>query len=320
MDAVVAYVSAVLAGWSADCVTAVEPLPRGENHAVWKLSCADVGSVVVRVATSERARERAVAEREASAMGKAQGLAAPLLHDFRVENEWFDGPVMCLDFIHGEQRPPQSLQDFERLGATVAQVHDLPTDDLDGWPTDGSTIDGYLRGRLQKMDQRMPWARDPLPASIQDRVHRARIVVDQVAREAREGPGNDEPLALMQGDVAGGNIIWTPDPVLIDWEYTRIGDPADEIAYVFAQHDSTDDQRAAFWRGYGSASGRSLDHVQIRTHRWEPITTLASTLFWLELWTRRAEADAAGVTDPAAPREQAHYEKHVVQRLDRLER
>ena len=60
----------------------------------------------------------------------------------------------------------------------------------------------------------------------------------------------DEMLALLHGDIASGNILWSPDPGLIDWEYTRLGDPADEIAYLFDQNGLTPPRRQAFWRGY----------------------------------------------------------------------
>jgi thiamine kinase-like enzyme len=42
-------------------------------------------------------------------------------------------------------------------------------------------------------------------------------------------------LALLHGDVGAGNIIWRPLPTLIDWEDWRIGDPAEEIAYIFTE-------------------------------------------------------------------------------------
>ena len=52
-----------------------------------------------------------------------------------------------------------------------------------------------------------------------------------------------ETLALLHGDIGPGNVLWGPDPVLIDWEYTRLGDPADEIAYLFDQNALTEPQR-----------------------------------------------------------------------------
>lgn len=60
-----------------------------------------------------------------------------------------------------------------------------------------------------------------------------------------------ETLSLLHGDIAPGNALWGREPALIDWEYTRLGDPADEIAYLFDQHALAEPQRQAFWDEYG---------------------------------------------------------------------
>jgi thiamine kinase-like enzyme len=131
-----------------------------------------------------------------------------------------------------------------------------------------------------------------------------------------------EPLALLHGDIGPGNVLWGPDPALIDWEYTRLGDPADEIAYLFDQNGLTEPQRQAFWDGYQ----RSLStHVWLasvidRVGWWEPVTLLGSALWWVERWVRRTEGDTVGAIDPAAPREPGYYLDQVVRRLVRLEK
>lgn len=56
---------------------------------------------------------------------------------------------------------------------------------------------------------------------------------------------SDEGLVLLHGDVAPGNVLWNPRPCLIDWEYARLGDPADEMAYTFDQNALTPSQRQA---------------------------------------------------------------------------
>lgn len=125
---------------------------------------------------------------------------------------------------------------------------------------------------------------------------------------------------LLHGDPAGENILWAPDPVLIDWEYARLGDPADEIAYLFDQNGLTAQQREAFWRGYrdGSRVPR-LSDVADRASWWEPATLLGSTLWWVERWVRRSDAEAAGVVDPAVSRDRDYYFDRLIRRLDRLD-
>src|SRR5579862_7544507 len=72
----------------------------------------------------------------------------------------------------------------------------------------------------------------------------------------------DEPPALLHGDVGPDNMLWADTPVLIDWEYARLGDPADDIASVFAQNGLNGAQRRAFWVGYEVVSrGRCADFL-----------------------------------------------------------
>jgi thiamine kinase-like enzyme len=122
--------------------------------------------------------------------------------------------------------------------------------------------------------------------------------------------------------VAGGNILWTPGPVLIDWEYARLGDAADEVAYIFNQNDMAEEQPGAFWRGYarGCPSARHVEHVMSRVQWWEPVTVLGSAFFWVALWCQRADADASGHADDAVPKEQELYREHTTRRLERFER
>ncbi len=99
-----------------------------------------------------------------------------------------------------------------------------------------------------------------------------------------------------------------------------MGDPADEIAYLFDQNGLTAPRREAFWRGYrqGERNEVHLAHVVHRVDWWERLTLFGSTLWWVERWVRRTEADATGAADPNAPRGQAYYFDHVTRRLDRL--
>jgi thiamine kinase-like enzyme len=131
----------------------------------------------------------------------------------------------------------------------------------------------------------------------------------------------DETLVLLHGDIAPGNILWGPDPLLIDWEYTRPGDPADDVAYLFDQSDLGAVQREAFWRGYReSLTGQLwLAHVTDRVSWWEPVTLLGSALWWVERWIRRTQA-AMGKVDPEVPREPGYYFDHIIRRLDRLDK
>lgn len=47
-------------------------------------------------------------------------------------------------------------------------------------------------------------------------------------------PVADGPLAFLHGDLVAANVLWPPGggPVLIDWEFHRMGDPAEDLAYL----------------------------------------------------------------------------------------
>jgi len=119
-----------------------------------------------------------------------------------------------------------------------------------------------------------------------------------------------------------GTSCGAPGPVLIDWEYARLGDPADEIAYLFDQNGLSPGQRESFWRGYGDvvSDQASLGHITDRVEWWEPVTLLGSALWWVERWVLRSAADAVGTVASDAPRGLGYYADHVIGRVDRLER
>jgi hypothetical protein len=118
------------------------------------------------------------------------------------------------------------------------------------------------------------------------------------------------------GRVDGGG-----DHRRLDWEYTRLGDPADEIAYAFDQNALAPSQRRTFWGGYrqGLDSPSRLARIIERADWWEPVTLLGSALWWVERWVRRTERDTEGNAHPTVPRGQECYFDHAMSRIDRLE-
>lgn len=311
LAAVRAYVSATL-GARGDAVTAVTPFEDGNRHWVYRVSIRDLADVVVRVCYSGDEVDLDQAEREATILERVGGVAGPELYDFARTSEWFDAPVMCMQFVPGHQRELRtvSLPQIRELGALVAWVHARP---LDG-SGEASSLSAYAEQRLRKILSTLVWARDPLPRGLQDRLrHAADLLVGSLESD---GFGSGETLALLHGDIGPGNVLWHAGPCLIDWEYTRLGDPADELAYMFDQNELTPSHRRAFWDGYGQGvDGRALGHIMARAEWWEPVTLLGSTLWWVERWVRRTEQPG----DPGVPREPAYYFDHVRRRVDRLE-
>jgi Ser/Thr protein kinase RdoA (MazF antagonist) len=323
------YASAVM-GCPAERIIAVHRFADGNRHAVHRVSYLDSADVtqdvVVRVAFGGEAPDRAQAEREAAALKAVAGVAGPVLYDFRQTTRWFETPAMCMQCLPGRQRRLSSTtpREIARLAAVLAWVHDRPTGDLVESLGGTGDVAAYAHGRLRSITATLSWARDPLPAAFQAQLRHAadRLAASLEGARAADWFRTGEPLRLLHGDVADANVLWGREPALIDWEYTRLGDAADEIAYLFDQNGLTQPQRDAFLERYrqtaGSAAG--LDHLLDRIRWWEPVTLLGSALWWVERWVRRSELDAVGAIDLGVARPGDYYFDHITRRLTRLQK
>jgi hypothetical protein len=172
------YVSAAV-GCSPDRITAASRFEDDNRHDVYKVSClnaaGDTEDLVVRVSYGGGPADCAQAEREATVLKKAGGIAAPLLYDFRCTSPWFETPSMCMQFVAGQQRELMSATpaEIERLGSVVAWVHGRTVDDLVDAPSRPGNLVSYAEGRLQSIISTLVWARDPFPAAIQARLRSA---------------------------------------------------------------------------------------------------------------------------------------------------
>lgn len=328
LAAVRAYASDAM-GRPAEAVTAVAPFEDGNRHAVHRVSFRDasdgIRDVVVRVSFDGDASELAHAEREAAVLENVGGVAAPELYDFRRTSDWFDTPAMCMQFLPGRRQDLQTvgLTQIGQLASLVAWIHERPVDGLGESMGTTTTIASYAGDRLRAILSTLAWARDPLPETLQDRLRSAAASLAGAFEASRDSGdfNSGETLSLLHGDIGPGNLFWNPGPCLIDWEYTRLGDPADEMAYTFDQNALTPSQRRAFWDGYqqGMDSRSRLAHIIERVNWWEPVTLLGSALWWVERWVRRTELDTERKADPGVPREPGYYFGHVISRIDRLD-
>jgi thiamine kinase-like enzyme len=86
--------------------------------------------------------------------------------------------------------------------------------------------------------------------------------------------------------VWGGNIVWDgARPVLVDWEYSHLGDPAEELAYAAALDDLDEGRVAALVAGYGAPD------LTGRVRAWRPLSA-AEAAVWYDQVGDRERADA----------------------------
>ncbi len=318
------YVVSLDADGSLGRVVEIARFPRGENHAVYRVRCVDrfdvARDVVVRISNANSEADRARAGREAAVLAHLRGAASPRLIDHRTSDVFAGHAVMCLEHVDGsfeslDTASPDRLAD---LGAAVRRTHSVPVEGLGPVLQAAPDLTTYVEDRGRSMLARMPLVRDPLPAAVQRRFGDVAAWAEQAVDRLRRAGGAGPPR-LLHGDVSAGNVLWTPQPVLIDWEYARIGDPADEIGYVFGQNALRPEQREGFWRGYGAGLGPvSLARVVERAAMWEPLTLFGSALYWIDLWSRRVRAQSSGSVDASAPKAPGYYLDHATRYLDRV--
>jgi Ser/Thr protein kinase RdoA (MazF antagonist) len=102
--------------------------------------------------------------------------------------------------------------------------------------------------------------------------------------------GWDEPgFALIHGDLSAGNILWQDDGgvALIDWEFSRDGDPAEDLAYLIAEQDLSPATVSDLADAYASASGDPW--TLARMPAWLPLVALDAALWWADYFLRHGQ-------------------------------
>lgn len=187
-------------------------------------------------------------------------------------SEWIPGRPRRLDRLD----PPRAVA----LGRVLAAVHArraTASGGLPGWRTRATGLPGYARGRGRDAAARAGTAaeRDLVARAT----GRALAAAQQASREAR-------PFALLHGDLVGSNVVWPAgggEPVLVDWEFWRMGDRAEDLAYLVALNHLPARVADGVYRGYG-ADGP----LRARARMWMPLV-LADAGLWL-----RAHGDPGG--------------------------
>jgi len=195
--------------------------------------------------------------------------------------------VIDYAWVAGQPRPLGHLaaEAAHALGRLLAHVHARRTTasgGLPGWPSRARDLRAYARGRM----------RDALARTA---TRAERDLVNHVARRLLMTCPADGAFSFLHGDLVAGNILWPgPSPVLVDWEFWRMGDPAEDLAYAVAMNDMAAAAAVAVHAGYGSPAG-----LIARARAWEPMV-LADAALWIRAhgeagWARRllARAEAA---------------------------
>ncbi len=185
-------------------------------------------------------------------------------------SEWIDGAPRCLAQLGSD--------DAIALGVLLRQVHDRASSASGGipqWPSRARSLSAYARGRARDCRAR---ARGDAELDL---ITRAASLVTGATGGASSG------FAFLHGDLVEDNIIWGPaGPVLVDWEFWRMGDPAEDIAYLEELNDVPPDVSAGIRSGYRAGSG-----VRQRADAWRALV-LVDAAMWHRDHGDRASARA----------------------------
>lgn len=123
--------------------------------------------------------------------------------------------------------------------------------------------------------------------------------------------------SLVHGDLGAGNVLWplSGAPVVIDWEDSRFGDAAEDVAYAVTENRLDATQRRALLSSYTTVRAVPAAFIE-RVAAWEAVTALGSGLWWVVRAARRTAIDA-GMSDDdgSTPRPAQDYLRQGLERL-----
>lgn len=233
-------------------------------------------------------RNRARLGVEEQALRQLEGVSGvPLLRGV------FDGRLLVHDFVPGAPGPLAGASDGQLgdLAGVLAAIHSHATSTFTVWPAimprTGTRADCF-RARLQSLDHFESYHAG-LPPVLHQRIHE---LIDGLERLSHfEASWRGRTFAQLHGDLSAGNILWAGDAVwLLDWEYARQGDPAEELAYLLTEQELPRERWDVLRDAYIAAGG--LPGVWERLPAYLPLVTLDSALWWAD-YLRARDVDPA---------------------------
>lgn len=145
--------------------------------------------------------------------------------------------------------PDVGAAGLRRLGATLGELHGMRgarSGGLPGWPRPAASLGEYRAARAVDAER-------ALAGTGHEGLARRAIALTP--------PPAGRGFRMLHGDLVAANVVWGPGgPALVDWEFWRMGDPAEDLAYLAELNALGDDALAAVLEGYGDpAMGGRLD-------------------------------------------------------------
>lgn len=284
--------AAASVGVSKEHVRTAKPLLGGENHRQFRVSFDNHADVVVRINNLATEADRSRALIEARFLQNTRDIG-PRLFGFDDNKTWFDEPTLCLEYIEGDTRTyaHYSSEHAQALGELAATVHDAPTD---SFANKYLTVGEYAEDMFDT--DRFTYAH-AIPHIAELIEHSGDELTTQVQKHSAplfSPPYSEVPLRVIHGDPSPENVIWNGmSPRLIDWEYARLGDAAEEVAIMLIVDDELPSElHHAFFTGYAKVHEPD-DAFLARVEMWKIYKLYASGLWWLDRWKSTENATLA---------------------------
>jgi len=213
--------------------------------------------LVIKVASPDRVAREARALRRAIGLGLAPDPVGS------------GGRILVSARAPGASRATNGLpvRQLRALGAAVRRVHDVRHGASGGW--------SHWAGRARSLAAyRRLYAAEAEVAARQ--AGRSELAAAVLRALPALPPGEARPFRWLHGDLWAGNMLWHRGaPLLVDWEDARMGDPAEELAYL-AEMDALSDR----------AVGRVLEGYDVpgmpdRVAAWRSVVALSAGLWFL---------------------------------------
>lgn len=157
--------------------------------------------------------------------------------------------------------------DLNAVGAVLRRAHDAAlqsTGRLPGWKSPARSLAAYRKRR----------AEDTLNLAGPSRRAAAMRVID--ALPVLPLSDQKRPFRLLHGDLVAENIVWTPrGPRFVDWEFWRMGDPAEDLAYLCEVNALEPRATAAVFEGY------AVEGMGERVNAWRALVALDAGAWYL---------------------------------------
>lgn len=191
--------------------------------------------------------------------------------------------MLVHDYVTGAPRRFRDLNDEQlwALGDSLACIHETTQPGFTPWP-DQTLLPGSRADLLQFRTGSLK-SYDSYPDAAGGRVHPElpALLARLSARNVTDPSWSIRTFSRLHGDLSHGNILWQDDvPAFIDWEYSRVGDPAEDLAYLLTEQDVGVGNATPLQRAYVEAGGDPDAARRVPTYAL--FTAVDSALWWAD--------------------------------------